>query len=183
MKRTGLLVIALVFIFSSCQKDPASNAKKVTTNTNGPALNYNDSYRAWVSYKSNVSNSYSYITTTSSFTGRSIEIKTSVINGSIISRDYTAFQYEQNSANKTIIKQWHEDQSILNTHPDDVGDAITMDAVYLQAKSIWLKADPKTNDIYFETKNNGLISTCGYFPLGCQDDCFTGINISSITSL
>ncbi|WP_256004937.1 hypothetical protein [Pedobacter deserti] len=33
----------------------------------------------------------------------------------------------------------------------------------------------------FEAKNSGLISAAGYVEEGCQDDCFRGINIISIT--
>jgi hypothetical protein len=180
MKKNCLLILVLIIAFSSCQKDPASNAKK--TGTDSQSLSYNNSYSAWLTYKGNVHNSYSYTTLYTSFTGRGTEIKTGVSNGSIVSRDYTSYQYVQTSATKTIIEQWHEDKTTLNTHGTEAGDLMTLDDVYTKAKNVWLKADPKANDIYFETKNNGLISSCGYTPVGCQDDCFTGINISSISS-
>lgn len=180
MKRFPLLLAAIIIFLSSCSKDPAVNAKK---STNSPDLNYNDSYKAWLSYKQSINNSYSYTSTSGSFTGYGVTTKISVKNGAIIGRDYTSYQYQENSSNKTIIKQWHEDTNTLNTHDGEGGELLTMDGIYSKAINVWLKADPKANDIYFETKNNGLISSCGYFPLGCQDDCFTGINISSITSL
>lgn len=46
----------------------------------------------------------------------------------------------------------------------------------------WLRADPEQNMIYFEVKNRGMISTCGYVKKGCMDDCFTGIKISNISA-
>ncbi|MDP2414077.1 hypothetical protein [Daejeonella sp.] len=62
------------------------------------------------------------------------------------------------------------------------GDStINLDAVYDKAANEWLKADKKQNIIYFEAKNQGMISTSGYVPNGCQDDCFTGIRISNIS--
>ncbi|WP_255474197.1 hypothetical protein [Flavobacterium sp. SLB02] len=36
---------------------------------------------------------------------------------------------------------------------------------------------------YFEAKNDGLISQCGYVEKGCMDDCFVGITIKSIERL
>lgn len=36
---------------------------------------------------------------------------------------------------------------------------------------------------YFETKNNGLISTCGYVENTCADDCFIDITITRIAKL
>ena len=36
---------------------------------------------------------------------------------------------------------------------------------------------------YLETKNNGMISTCGYVENNCADDCFIGIHINNISLL
>lgn len=168
-KALFLIIIASLFIFS-CKKDPAVNAKKESGN-----LNYDQSYNAWSSYKKSINNSYSYTSSYGSFTGIGTQITIKVSNGSIVSRDFL----EQNSI--AVIKQWHEDQGSLGSHPEG-GDLMTIDDVYAKAKNLWLKADPKINTIYFETKNNGLISTCGYYPNNCADDCFTGINITSITA-
>ncbi len=177
MKRGSLLIVAIVFALSACKKDAAINAKK----GNG-SLDYNDSYSAWTNYKNKVHNNYTYTVTTASFTGAASETILVINNGMVISRDYFAYAGGANSTNRTIVKQWQESGNNLNTHSNEGASAVTIDEVYNMAATVWLKADPKTNDIYFETKNNGLISTCGYYPLGCQDDCFNGINISSITS-
>ena len=44
----------------------------------------------------------------------------------------------------------------------------------------WLRMDEDENLIFFEANNKGMISTCGYFPKNCADDCFTGITITEI---
>jgi len=44
-----------------------------------------------------------------------------------------------------------------------------------------LKRDNVTT--YFEAKNNGMISSCGYWPNNCADDCFTGVSITLIEAL
>ena len=64
----------------------------------------------------------------------------------------------------------------------NAADALTLDEIYSKAKNEWLvKRKNVTN--YFEAKNDGLISTCGYVEKGCVDDCFAGITIKSIQSL
>jgi len=171
MKNTLFLIItASLFIFS-CKKDPASNTQK----ENG-SLNYNQSYSAWLSYKNNVHNSYVYTTAYGSFTGNVLEEKVTVTNGTVVAFDYTLKRMDN-----AIINQYHEDKASLGTH-DNAVLLLTLDDVYTKAKNVWLKADPKSNSIYFETKNNGLISNCGYVPNNCADDCFTGITITSITA-
>jgi hypothetical protein len=57
---------------------------------------------------------------------------------------------------------------------------LTLDQIYELAKNDLLlkRADVS---ISFESKNSGLISAAGYVQNGCQDDCFRGINIKSIS--
>lgn len=155
---------------SSCKKIP------VTVNNN-----YDRSYAQWLSFKRAAKNGYTFTITTSSFAGFNTETKITVINNAIAARDFTSFNYVRDPANsnllkKVVVDQWHEDKTSLNRHGDRTW-FLTMDEVYVRAKQ-WLSADPKKNTTYFETKNDGLISTAGYVPIGCEDDCFTGITIS-----
>lgn len=57
----------------------------------------------------------------------------------------------------------------------------TLDDVYESAKS-WLSSKENVSFV-FETDHDGIISTCGFYPDGCMDDCFTGIRILSIKAL
>jgi hypothetical protein len=164
--------LSVLILVTSCKKE---NIAKESA--------FNKSYNAWLSYKSKVNNSYTYTTIRGSWTGYGVEIKTAVTKGEIILRDFSSFHYNPNTADKIIIKEWHEDAEHINTHGDEAGDPLTLDGVYQKSRTVWLKADNKTNDIYFEANNNGMISSCGFVPKGCQDDCFNGINIATITSL
>jgi len=199
--RTKLCLIILgLTVFFSCKKDAIKNTTKTKGNISTTdsvtlkadtafVLNYNTSYNAWLAYKQTINNSYTY-TIVTAYAESAInltEIKTTVKNGKVIARDFTAYAYMadalQNAAKKVIMNQWHEEGVTLNTHPD-VGEVMTLDDIYVKAKNSWLNADPVKNDIYFETRNSGLISEAGYYPKGCQDNCFIGIQqISSITSL
>jgi len=79
---------------------------------------------------------------------------------------------------RTLI--WNENKSNLND-PVHGGGAPTwtLDQVYEQAKNDWLRKRDNAHTS-FEAKNNGLISSCGYWEDGCMDDCFRGIRISGI---
>lgn len=173
MKNLYLLTIIIVLSASSCQKENIAKQSE-----------YDTSYKAWLSFKSNAKNSYSYTTSFGSWTGFGVSIKTGVSNGKVVSRDYIRIQSRNDGTNKAdTVKTWHEDAATINTHPNDAGIALTIDGIYLKARTEWLKVDAKSNDIIFEAKNNGLISNCGYVPHGCQDDCFNGVTITTITAL
>ncbi|EHQ30729.1 hypothetical protein [Mucilaginibacter paludis] len=142
---------------------------------------FEKSYNAWLSFKSTSGNNYDYTVVSGSVFGFGSTTIITVINGKITARSYEAYRIAQSpGGNTTVLKSWAEDASSLNTHASEGALLLTLDEVYDKAKSVWLKADKKTNDISFVAANNGLISACGYYPNGCQDDCFFGINIASI---
>jgi hypothetical protein len=145
---------------------------------------YDASYKAWISFRNNAKNAYSYTNSFGSWTGFGVIIKTSVRNGKIISRDYTRIQYRNDGTDKAdTVKTWHEDATTINTHPNDVLDALTVDDIYLKARTQWLKVDAAANQIIFETNNNGIISSCGYVPRNCADYCFNGVKITSLDNI
>jgi hypothetical protein len=173
MKKLYLFIIIILFSATSCKKDNIANESE-----------FNKSSTQWLNFKSKVNNSYTYTTNFGSWTGYGVEVKIGVSNGKIISRDFISSKFKQNGTiERDTIKQWHEDADHINTHSNDAGESLTLDDVYQKAKTVWLKADKKANDIYFEVRNNGMISNCGFVPKGCQDDCFNGISITAITAL
>jgi hypothetical protein len=160
-----VLTVIAVLLISSCTKDNHTNNNAYTT-----------SLSAWTAYKASVSNSYVYTTSQSSFTGYSSETTITVISGKITNRDYVSYKPD-----RTVVKEWHETYVDLGSHSNEGSPLLTIDDIYVKAKNEWLNVDSKANTIYFETKNNGILSTAGYVPNNCMDDCFTGINIKSIT--
>ncbi|MBB6109547.1 hypothetical protein [Mucilaginibacter lappiensis] len=173
MKTLFLSIIIILIAITSCKKDGIANEN-----------DFNKSYNAWISFKNRSHSSYQYTTNFGSVFGYGSETKIAIINGTIVSRDFTAVQLRRDGTNKQdTVAQWHEEKSSLNTHVNQGGELLTLDDIYQKAKTIWLKADKKSNDIYFETKNKGMISSCGFVPKGCQDDCFNGITIGAITSV
>jgi hypothetical protein len=201
MRKVCLLLLIIACLYSACKKEAAKNiikpkdsvisvdhdTLKVTFNIPDTTLSkYNSSYTAWLSYKQQHNNSYTYtINSVYVEPSNNVSITTRVQDGVVVARDYIAFVYvagPQTTARKDTTEQWHEQGVTLNTHPDG-GQAMTLDDIYLKAKTMWLNVDPAKNAIYFETKNGGLISECGSYPNGCQDNCFLGVqNISPITT-
>jgi hypothetical protein len=78
---------------------------------------------------------------------------------------------------------WTESKQELNNNTNTpAAKVLTLDEVYNIAKNDWLRKRDNAQSS-FEAKNNGIISSCGYWEDGCMDDCFRGISISSIEAL
>ncbi|WP_126248782.1 hypothetical protein [Chitinophaga rhizosphaerae] len=161
-----LLLLFAVTLAASCSKSKIEHKSA-----------YDRSYDAWVDFKSKSGNKYKYTITNSSFSGYSSETTITVDAGKIVGREFISHMWEQNGQ---IVQKskWTEDQSALNTHAEGV-TPITLDEVYVKAKNEWLLKRGDAN-VFFEAKNNGMISLAGYVPIGCQDDCFRGVHIKSI---
>jgi len=173
MKNLFLITFLILLTATSCKKESIAKSDE-----------YDTSLKAWLNYKSDVGNSYQYTITYGSWTGYGVEITTGISKGQFVFRDFTSFRYRNDgSGKKDTLKSWHEDTATINTHTQDAGEIMTIDEIYTKARTVWLKVDASANDIFFEAKNNGIISSCGYVPHGCQDDCFNGVKIKSITAL
>ncbi|OKS86228.1 hypothetical protein [Mucilaginibacter polytrichastri] len=168
MKKALLLLMAVTLLFTACKKDDISHQDA-----------YEDSYKKFTAFKTSFSNSYSYVVSSASVFGPSTTTTITVNKGKVVSRSSKFYRRSEDGKSSVLFISWEEDESSVGTHKEGA-EAITLDQVYDTAKNVWLKADKKTNKVYFETNADGLISSCGYVPDGCQDDCFSGISISSI---
>ena len=173
--KNKIYCMALLFISSliiSCSSDDDLSYKN----------DFQSSHATWLNFKESSSNSYKYVVAGGSvFATYGWQTTITVSNGKIVSRN---FKYLGNPANIPAEQlEWTENESEINIHQNsNAADALTLDEIYTKAKNEWLvKRKNVTN--YFEAKNDGLISTCGYVEKGCVDDCFAGITIKSIQSL
>jgi len=170
MKRYSYSILVLL-LFSilqfACKKDEISYKD-----------DYKRSLRAFEDFKKVSNNSYRYMVSNGSWTGFSSETIITVENGIVIGRSYVAKSVDYQLEKTEVHAEWEEDKETLGSHQEGF-KPITLDEVYQKAKSEWL---PKRKDasVYFESKNDGMMSSCGYVPNGCQDDCFTGVHISYI---
>lgn len=158
-------------LFTTCKKDEIEYRS-----------DFEKSYRAWVNFRAISGNSYVYQVSTSSWTNFQTFTMITVTNGKVTARAYTSRSTNQPpSAAVTIHEEWEEGQTTLNTHQHGAA-ILTLDDIYNRAKTDWLKKRSDAN-FYFESKNDGMISSCGFVPDGCQDDCFMGITIDFIRKL
>ena len=145
---------------------------------------FKKSYNAWLSFKSTTGDSYRYMVTGGSWTGFGWQTVISVKEGKVTERYYKLTPPPGSTATIPAEKlEWTETDTEINTHTDSpAAEAITLDQVYEKARTVWL-LKRKDATTYFEVKNNGLISSCGYTVNNCMDDCFTGIGIAYIQPL
>jgi major membrane immunogen (membrane-anchored lipoprotein) len=143
---------------------------------------FNKSYQSWMNFKSSSGNSYRFALGTYSWVGSSSQTIITVKDGKVVQRAYTAKMRANDTSNQIrVYEEWMEDESKLGSHSTGLAFR-TLDDIYQEAKDQWLlKRD--NADIFFETKNNGMISSCGYIEKGCQDDCFRGIHIDFIEKI
>ncbi|MNR01286.1 hypothetical protein D3C85_1170860 [compost metagenome] len=171
MKTSNYFFIILLLIgtaLSSCKKSDIDHENK-----------FDESYKAWTDFKKSSGNSYRYSVTTVSWTGSRTKTMITVKDGQAIHRSYVSKTIISTpKIEETIHEEWQEDKNTLNTHSSGF-KAITLDEVYQLAKTQWL-VKRKGSESVLETKNNGMISACGYSAENCIDDCFSGISIESI---
>lgn len=140
---------------------------------------FRKSYKEWMDFKNLHGNSYEYTAVGSSWVGISWQTVITVKNGVVMKRHYTlTVPADWQGQIPPEELEWTEDGSSIGTH-DGGSPAMTLDEVYQKASDDWLKKRDHTTT-YFETKNNGIISTCGYRDDYCADDCFVGIVITSV---
>ncbi|RXJ49496.1 hypothetical protein [Gelidibacter gilvus] len=149
-------------------------------------LNYQNDFEksreAWLNFKEQSGNSYKYTVIGSSWVGFSWETTITVADGKVIQRH---FKYVAPGDLGDIPEEdveWIEDGQEVGGHKNQAAEPLTLDDIYAKAESEWLIKRNNANT-YFETGNNGMISSCGYVINGCMDDCFIGIHINNIDKL
>ena len=172
--KNKIYLFALILIgslFNACGSDDLQYQDKFET-----------SQKTWLKFKESSNNSYKYTVMVSSWSGFSWETTLTIENGIIVQRD---FEYTSTEAQSTDMQkdehQWTETGSEIGAH-ENGAEPITLQEIYNKAKKDWLIARNNTTT-YFETKNNGMISTCGYVDNQCADDCFVGVIIKNIEAL
>ncbi|MCW3466995.1 hypothetical protein [Chitinophaga nivalis] len=172
MKANIYLILFLLtgIVLTSCKKDKIAYQN-----------DFNKSFDAWINFKASAGNAYRYGIQSSSWTGHSSVTTITVKGGKIVQRSYIAKGIHPTTKEIVILAEWKEEGSQLGTH--DAGYPLrTLDEIYQEAKDNWLQKRDNA-DTYFEAKNNGMISSCGYVENNCADDCFMGISISFIEKI
>src|ERR1044072_1714012 len=163
---TSLVLITTLFI--SCKKDDINFES-----------DFDKSFKEWINFKKTSDNSYKYEVAGGTWIGYGWITDITVTDGKVTERYFKLTPRPGSMVNIPADQQeWTEKETELNTHTQSPAAAtITLDEIHDKARKEWLVKRDKVQ-VYFEAKNNGMISTCGYVNDGCQVDCFIGINIS-----
>lgn len=168
-----IIAISLIgCLLTSCDKDGLEYQN-----------DFEKSQKAWANFKESTDNSYKYKVVGGSWVGYAWETGITVVKGKITQRHFKYTTTNGLSDDVPVSElEWTEVGNEIGIHKFAVALPLTLDEIYDKAEQEWLikRKDTKT---YFETENNGLISTCGFVENGCADDCFIGIHIKSIERL
>ena len=101
-----------------------------------------------------------------------------IINGIVVERNYEMYGFNEANGQKEVVDFYFE--NIENLGSNNKGAlSKTIDELYSTCASEYLRVNSDENEIYFDTNENGLISLCGFVPIGCMDDCFRGVQLDS----
>lgn len=171
IKRSVILIFVFAVALLSCKKSGIDHW-----------VEYEKSYRTWMQFKKVSGNSYRYRIVSSSWTGLGSQLEITVRNGKPVQRHFKILISPGYQGSVPDVMEWVENEGAINSHENYKDFPITLDQVYETARTKWLLR--RDNGwTYFEAKNHGLISLCGYSPSVCADDCFTGITIDFIEKL
>lgn len=150
-----------------------------------PNVNYEDVYAEsltlWEQEKKAHNNSYDYTLEYSAFEANSYyTTKCTVKNGVVVERTNESYSYKNDK--KVIGKTWTETKDKVGKNKDGF-PAKTLDEIYSDCGSIYIKGSGPNDQIMLETAFDGIISLCGYWPESCQDDCFVGVSFISFNWL
>ncbi|MFC3196036.1 hypothetical protein ACFOET_00285 [Parapedobacter deserti] len=201
-KTYTFLCLFSVALFGACEKGDIEYESS-----------FEHSYQTWLKFKAANGNTYRYEVSGATWAGSSWLTTLTVKEGRVVQRDfrYEVFNdvrmpddgwasipiaellhglgfnaedfLEQEGKPFHEALQWTETEAELGLHEKTPASRLqTLDEVYETARSVWLKkrGDAET---YFEAKNDGMISSAGFVPNGCMDDCFSGIHIRSIATI
>lgn len=181
MKINKLFLVLILVTGFSCENkevEKLSTLKNMSSLKGESGLSFNESYSKWTDLKKENGNSYIYQTTQISWTGSGSTTELRVENGVITERNYEEYREYWNISQREIVDSYSETNTDLGSH-EKGADLLTIDDLYNSCASDFLIVDPENNTLYFETDIKGLMTTCGFVPNNCADDCFYGVTINS----
>lgn len=170
----SFILLMLMLQNYSCSRD-VFVPNLLITGENG--YNFIQSQKEWNKLKKRHKESYQYTVYEQSYTGFGSETTISVMNGEVVSREYQSFYMNENDGTKELIDSYYEEKEELGTHSEG-WEPVDLDVMYSECGSEYLRVDPDTHTLYFDTDEDGVISLCGNVPDLCADDCFNGFTIS-----
>jgi len=120
---------------------------------------------------------YHYTIVTSSFSGYHTTTTVDIAGGQPVGRQFSAGYVDGATGVFTVTSTWAETAGEIGVHQMGA-PAETMDQLYDDCRREVLGKDRSTNMVYFHYDERGVLMSCAYTPVGCQDDCVIGVGIS-----
>jgi hypothetical protein len=136
----------------------------------GEEISYDESLEKWTSLKTTNGNSYIYSIKNVSWAGSGSITEIEVRNGVVVSK-----KFESHDPDNNIDESFIEVGSKIDSHKKT--PARTIDQLYSECSVEYLSVN--TGNI-FTASTEGIMIACGYWPIGCVDDCFQGVTIDSL---
>ncbi|HXU80771.1 MAG TPA: hypothetical protein VN914_05200 [Polyangia bacterium] len=176
MSRAFASAFALLALGGGCA-DPApptnldAGAPAVTASDLGARLE--QSRQIW---KGMATSAYQYSAIDAFFSGSRWTTVIEVAGGRVVRRSFQSVNTEQNVTEEA----WSEDLRTLGSHRSGA-PVLTIDELYDRCAREFLTADPAVHEIGVYLHGNGLLQECGVWPRGCQDDCWKGVGMETLT--
>jgi len=136
----------------------------------------------WTTARDAAHGDYIYEVLRTTFIGGVYTTRISVGDNRVTKREYQA-AIGGDGIENPVATDWVEtgvDQ--VGTHPEGA-PAVTIDELYTRCQDDVLTRDRSSNDITLLFRPDGILDTCAYTPRGCQDDCATGVWVSTLEFL
>ena len=143
---------------------------------------FDESREALQRFKETSNNSYTYVTSYSSWIGYYSETTVVVQKGQVqeqtfLSEDWSSC--DTGPCEAVVLESWTESKDDLGSHNDGEIPAL-LEALYDHCETAVLTKDPDEYNIDLKFDDNGILKTCVYSEKHCQDDCGSGPHLRSV---
>jgi len=174
-KRLFPIAILMALVVGSCGLEDAFAPHLSVRGDSG--VSYIESKTSWQKQKQENGDSYEYALEVTSFTGHGNRTIMSIENGKVMKRTYLTVYMDPDNGEVEEQEVYSESGLEVGTNSEGA-KPLTIDALYEICASEYLVVDEENNRIYFDTNDEEIMDLCGYVPIGCADDCFTGLTFS-----
>jgi len=172
MNKWSLLVIA-ASVGLGCGKSTLSSADA------GVHERLQAAEATWAAAKANCPN-YHYEALTSSFVGYCTKTTIQLANDQPVQRSFVSYGEGCGSTDAGPTETWKEiGAQQVGTHTDGAS-ALTAEQLFADCETS-LAHDPSRNTLTLTIGAEGIPTRCGFTPIGCLDDCYSGFQLSDVT--
>lgn len=168
-----LPVCAFVLLYISCDREAIPPALDVQGES---GYTYSESKSKWLQMKKEKGDSYNYKVQEISWTGHGNNTLITIVNGKAVARTYQEFFMDPDTG--SIENGYGYSETKVDLGKNEAGARPwTIDHLYSICLAEYLVVDDESNTIFFDTDEEGILTSCGFVPDDCADDCFTGITL------